>query len=408
MTEKHIYTVSELTQYIKVILEDAFPSVWVEGEVTDYKGRHSSGHIYFSIKDERSQMRVVIFKQDAQDIKFDITNGLAVLCFGRLSVYERQGQYQLYISKIEPKGVGALQLKFEQLKEKLRKEGLFDGAHKRPLPFLPRRIGIVTSPTGAAIRDMLHVLAKRFANIEVIINPVRVQGEGAAAEIAQAIGDFNKFSDIDVMIVGRGGGSIEDLWAFNEERLARAIYNSKIPVISAVGHEVDYTIADFVADVRAATPSVAAEMVVKKKEDLLVALEAMYNNLKKALLNKLELLKDELADFAGARVFREPLALVYEYQQSLDALVEELYMRASHILSMNKERLATIIGKLDALSPLAVLSRGYSITLALPEETVVRDAAKLRRGDRVKTMVVKGSFVSRVEETGGSDGRYKV
>jgi len=235
---RYIYKVSQLTSSIKIILEDSLSNIWVEGEISNFRSP-ASGHFYFTLKDEKSELRCVSFKGNNEKIKFDIKDGMHVVCNGKVSVYEKQGAYQLYVSKIEPKGIGALQLAFEQLKERLFKEGLFDESRKKPIPGLPDRIGIVTSPTGAAIRDVLNVLKRRFPNVEIIINPVKVQGEGAKEEIAQAIGDFNKLDNVDVIILCRGGGSLEDLWAFNEEIVARAVYNSRIPTISAVGHEID-------------------------------------------------------------------------------------------------------------------------------------------------------------------------
>ncbi|MBI3008015.1 MAG: exodeoxyribonuclease VII large subunit, partial [Candidatus Omnitrophica bacterium] len=320
--KEHVYTVSELTKELKIILEDSFPRVWVEGEVSNYK-LHTSGHLYFTLKDESSQLRAIVWKDTAVRFKFELKDGTAVICFGRLSVYDKQGQYQLYVEKLEPRGLGALQLAFEQLKAKLSKEGLFDPAHKKPVPLLPKRIGIVTSPTGAAIRDILNVLDRRFSNVEVIIYPVKVQGEGAREEISNAIRDLNTFGNIDVMIVGRGGGSLEDLWAFNEEIVARAIYNSNIPVISAVGHEIDWTIADFVSDMRAPTPSAAAELVIGRKEDLMMRIDGFNVRLKSALLNKVNLLKKEFESLMSAYVLRHPLNIVQQYQQTIDDLTEE-------------------------------------------------------------------------------------
>ena len=403
---EHVYTVSELTKELKVILEDSFPGVWIEGEVSNYK-LHTSGHIYFTLKDEFSQLRAIIWKEIATRFKFDLKDGIAVICFGRISVYDKQGQYQLYVEKLEPKGLGALQLAFEQLKLKLSKEGLFDPAHKKPIPLLPRRIGIVTSPTGAAIRDILNVLDRRFSNVEVIINPVRVQGEGAAVEIATAIRDFNIFgseackANVDVMIVGRGGGSLEDLWAFNEEIVARAIYNSNIPVISAVGHEIDWTIADFVADLRAPTPSSAAELVIGRKEELVMRIDSLTTRLKSALLNKVNLLKKEFESLASSYVLRHPLNIVQQYQQRVDDLTEELRQVMGYFIKLMHERLKAIIGKLDSLSPLAILSRGYSITLKLPGEVVVKDVKSLKVGDLVRTRLGKGAFAGKVERIDG-------
>jgi exodeoxyribonuclease VII large subunit len=260
----HILSVTQLTSRIKSLLEETFPDVWVEGELSNLSVPQS-GHAYFTLKDEHSQIRAVLFRSSQRSIKFTLQHGMQVICRGRVSVYEPRGEYQLILEYIEPKGMGALQLAFEQLKARLEKEGLFDLEHKKPLPLLPRRIGIVTSPTGAAIRDMLRVIKRRHPKIQILIYPVPVQGVEAAPAIVEAIQYFNGERNVDVMIVGRGGGSLEDLWAFNEEAVVRAIYASRVPVISAIGHETDYTIADFVADLRAPTPSAAAEMGVESE-----------------------------------------------------------------------------------------------------------------------------------------------
>ena len=267
MQEK-IYTVTEITKEIKSILEESLPSVWVEGEISNYI-LHSSGHRYFSMKDENAQIRCTLWRFRGGKLSFEPEDGMRVIAFGNISVYERNGQYQLDVIELISAGWGKLDIAFQRLKEKLFREGLFDEEHKKPIPEFPEAIGLVTSPTGAAVRDMIKIIHKRFPGVGIIVNPVRVQGEGAAEEIAQAIQEFNEFAKIDVMIVGRGGGSLENLWAFNEERVARAIYDSKIPIISAVGHQIDFTISDFVADLRAPTPSAAAQMVIKDKEELL-------------------------------------------------------------------------------------------------------------------------------------------
>jgi len=373
---KHIYTVSELTREARMLLESAFGAVWVQGEISNLIA-HSSGHMYFSLKDEGAVLNCAMFRAENQLLKFAPKDGMQVLCSGRVSIYDKQGRYQLYVQAMEPKGLGALQLAFQQLKEKLQKEGLFDQARKRPIPFLPRRIGIVTSPTGAAIRDILKISTGRFQNVEIIINPVKVQGETAAREIAAAIKGFNEYGNIDVMIVGRGGGSVEDLWPFNEEIVARAIFDSKIPVISAVGHEVDFTISDFVADLRASTPSEAAKLVIPEKEKLISDIEALYRRLTNSFLT-----------------------LVLQMGQRLDDLTHSLAIGLDHLIKLNKEAFNTVTGKLEALSPLAVLSRGYSITFKLPDGKSVKDAGSLKGGDKVKTILNKGKFISTVEKTG--------
>ncbi len=395
--EKHIYTVSELTKYIRVILEDSFPAIWVEGEISNYT-LHSSGHMYFSMRDANSVLKCAMFKRANEKLKFKLKDGMKVICFGAVSVYEARGDYQLIVEDIEPKGVGALQLQFQQLKEKLAKEGLFDVAHKIPIPYLPTRIGVVTSPTGAAIRDILNVARRRFSNVEIIINPVKVQGQGAKEEIALAIRQFNKLKNIDVMIVGRGGGSLEDLWAFNEEIVARAIYESEIPVISAVGHEIDYTIADFVADVRAPTPSAAAELVIPKKEDLANAINTSRTRLKNALAGKIDFLKEKLISLKESYVLRQPLNLVIQYEQKIDDICKNLAVYIDHLVKMRGENFNLLSSKLEVLSPLGILNRGYSITTKLPEGIIIKDSKILKRGDQVETKIGKGKFTSKVEE----------
>lgn len=372
--ERYIYKVSELTAGIKLTLESSFPNVWVEGEISNFIA-HSSGHFYFTLKDERGELKCTFFRGYNEKIKFEIKNGMYALCFGKIGVYERRGQYQLNVSRMEPKGVGALQLAFEQLKEKLFKEGLFDDSKKIQIPMLPDRIGIVTSPTGAAIRDILHVLGKRFSNVEIIINPVKVQGDGAKEEISSAIDEFNRLSNVDVIIVGRGGGSLEDLWAFNEEVVARAIHRSKLPIISAVGHEIDWTISDFVADLRAATPSVSAERVIAKKSELIDRLD----NIEKRLKNC-------------------PLDIIKEYEQRLDDIEEGLGLRFKHYIELKEENFKLISEKVEILSPLSILARGYSINFKLPEKKVLRDVKILKKGDLVETRLLNGSFKSKVEE----------
>ncbi|MCM8760539.1 MAG: exodeoxyribonuclease VII large subunit [Candidatus Omnitrophica bacterium] len=395
--EKHIYTVSELTKYIRVILEDSFPALWVEGEISNYT-LHSSGHMYFSLKDANSVIPCAMFKRANEKLKFKLKDGLKVIAFGKVSVYEPRGSYQLIVEEMEPKGIGALQLQFQQLKEKLQKEGLFEQSHKVAIPHLPTRIGVVTSPTGAAIQDILNIARRRFSNVEIILYPVKVQGEGAAGEIATAIRDFNRLKNIDVMIVGRGGGSLEDLWAFNEEVVARAIYDSAIPVISAVGHEIDYTIADFVADMRAPTPSAAAELVIPKKEDLQNAIAANVDRLKNALFSKLDILSHRLEALKDSYIFRQPLNMVMQYEQMIDDLRKDMAIRIEHLLKIRSENFNLLAQKLDVLSPLAILSRGYSITVKLPGRSILKDVRSIGAGDRVETRLGKGRFVSRVEE----------
>ena len=393
--EKRIYSVSELTDDIKVLLENTFPEVWVEGEISNFS-QSQSGHIYFSLKDPKSTLRCVFFRGVNQGLKFSLKDGLQCLAGGRINVYAPSGQYQLNIQRLEPKGAGALQLAFEQLKEKLTQEGLFEPAHKRPLPLLPLRVGVVTSPTGAAIRDILNILKRRAPFVKIILNPVKVQGEGAAEEVAQAIKEFNQYKEVDVLIVGRGGGSLEDLWAFNEEIVARAIYNSRIPVISAVGHEIDWTIADFTSDLRAPTPSAAAELVARQKDDLMSELRHVFSRMSSSMHNKIKTLHKELFRFQDAYVLKYPLNFIQLSLQRIDELNHRLNQRAGYILETAQHRWTHLAGRLEALSPLNVLSRGYSISFKLPEMKVVTDTSQINTGDRIQTRLKDGSFTSQV------------
>ena len=423
---KHIYTVSEITQGIKTILGNSFPEVWVEGEISNFNA-HPSGHFYFSLKDKDAVLAGVMFARANREVKFKIEDGLKVVCFGKIDAYLPQSKYQLIVEKIEPKGIGSLQLALEQLKQKLEKEGLFKTEHKRPIPYLPSRIGVVTSLSGAAIKDILKVLDRRFAEANIIINPVTVQGEQAKQEIASAIGDFNLFNEksapgqgIEVMIVGRGGGSIEDLWAFNEEVVARAIYNSKIPVISAVGHERDWTIADLVADLRAATPSVAAELVIPKKEDLKQTVQDLLSGLEsslsgitlnyrqelEALLHRLNLGMQHAVELNASQFYSavkklailNPAVLIEQHMLRLRDLARQIYVRAGHLLKLKQALFNTLTEKLASLSPLNILSRGYSISFKMPEGAVLKDARDLDKGQMIKTRLHKGEILSQVME----------
>jgi exodeoxyribonuclease VII large subunit len=439
--DRTILTVSRLTALIKGVLEENFEHVWVEGEVSNL-AMPASGHLYFTLKDAGAQLRCVMFRASARALKFKPKDGMGLVVRGRLSLFEPRGEYQLIVEYLEPLGIGALQLAFAQLKERLAAEGLFAEAHKKPIPKLPQRIGIVTSATGAAVHDILNVLNRRFANVEVLIYPVKVQGEGAAAEIARAVREFNRYGHIDVMIVGRGGGSIEDLWAFNEEVVARAIYHSRIPVISAVGHEVDFTIADFVADLRAPTPSAAAELVIKSKAELAAELDALSHRLRQGIRRR-------LADYGGrmhalTRSLKDPSMLIGHLAQHIDHFSERLnfawrgelkrrrdrlaflrnhlrltnpaltvergrellvtlFTRGEHglhcIVEKYRERVAVNSGKLQALSPLQTLSRGYAIACLLPEGTVVKGSEQLAPGDRIDLTFQRGGAVCTVDET---------
>ncbi len=397
MEERKIYSVSEITSRIKQTLEVYFTGVWVEGEVSNLR-RPSSGHLYFTLKDEKAELKTVMFRFVNKNLKFKLEDGLQVIIYGGLTVYEKRGDYQISAVEIEPKGLGAMQLAFEQLKKRLEKEGLFAPIHKKPIPVFPRRIGIITSATGAAIRDIIHLINLRAANVRILLNPVRVQGEGAAEEIARAVGELNEIGGLDVIILGRGGGSVEDLWAFNEEIVARSIFDSKIPIISAVGHEIDYTISDFTADLRAATPSHAAELVIGRREELESCLAQFVFRLKSAIRTKFDSLRNRLQIARQSYAFRIPLGLTEQYGQRIDDFTARIKVILGQRLEILKEKLGASSGRLEALSPLGVLNRGYSLALKLPERTSIRDAGTLKINDSVEVIVHRGKFTSKVTE----------
>ena len=437
--QRKIYSVYALTTEIKGTLEK-LGIVWVQGEISNFK-HHSSGHMYFSLKDDRAQIKAACFRNSNLYLKFRPEDGLEVIARGRISVYEPRGDYQLIVEYMEPKGLGSLQLAFEQLKEKLRKEGLFDQNKKIPLPLLPHKIGIVTSPTGAAIRDMLRILKRRNASLNVLIYPARVQGSGAAEEIAEGIRYLNTRVDIDVIIVGRGGGSIEDLWAFNEEIVARSISQSKIPVISAVGHEVDFTIADFVADLRAPTPSAAAELVSGARDDLRLTVQSLGARLLQAVLRSIEGRRLALERLARNRSFNVAPDMIRDFQQRFDEATLRLKLAAgNHVsntrhrermlhtrliridlrqiierwkervaynnqamissikafLQQTDSRLQGVVGRIDALSPLAILQRGYAICRDAAGG-IVKEADRMTAGERVEVILAKGRLDCLVE-----------
>jgi exodeoxyribonuclease VII large subunit len=443
-----VLSVTDLTRRVKELLEERFPSVWVEGEVSNLRSP-SSGHLYFTLKDSNAQLPVVLFRGVAVKIGFKLKDGLQIIAFGDISVYEKSGQYQLVARRLLPKGLGALQLAFEELKQRLAKEGLFDPARKKPIPALPQHIGLVTSPTGAAIRDFLNVIGRRFPNVHIVIHPVRVQGEGAAQEIAAAIDEFDALHasrrvPLDVLIVTRGGGSLEDLWAFNEEIVARALARSKIPTISAVGHEIDFTISDFVADLRAPTPSAAAELVVKAKDDFARQIEQYQSRLRKDLRLQLAEARQRFSDLASSYVFRRPAEVIRQYQQQVDDYGHRLTRATSVTLGAHharlqtadekfkllspqallvnwrqqlgsddqrfqsawthhwqemRHRLAQANAKVELLSPKATLQRGYSITLVPDTGRIVRSVTHVKAGTKISTKVLDGEFGSVVSSS---------
>lgn len=393
---KYIYTVTKITQEIEVIFENTFGSgVWVEGEVSNFKAA-SSGHCYFSLKDEKSVLNAAIFSRVNREVKFKLEDGIKVICFGKVDVYGPRGQYQLIVEKIEPKGIGARQLAFEQLKERLAKEGLFDPLRKKELPLMPFSVGIVTSGTGAAIRDILEILRKGAICVDLVIRSVRVQGAGAALEIAKGIEEFNEFNKVDIIIVSRGGGSTEDLWEFNEEVCARAVYNSKIPVVSAVGHQINISLCDLAADLFVETPTAAAKIIVDKKNYLLAELTGLRQELSFSVASVINSLKNEAIRLKHS--LKSPADRLDEKEQFLDELTTALNNNARQRINITRERLGSSIERLEALSPLAVLSRGYSLSMREVDGLVVKDTLKINPGDRIKTILSKGSFISKVEK----------
>jgi len=396
--DRTILTVSELNEHIKTVLDSdpVLRRVLVSGELSNYK-IYPSGHHYFSLKDKDGALRCVMFRADAAKLRFRPENGMGVVCAGRVSVYSRDGAYQLYVSDIRPDGMGDLYVAYEQLKARLQSEGLFDPAHKKPIPPMPARIAVVTSGAGAAVRDIIRVLGKRWPLSKVLILPVRVQGAEAAAEIAGAIRYANRHELADLIITGRGGGSMEDLWAFNEEIVARAIYDSVIPVISAVGHEPDVTISDFVADLRAATPSNAAELAVPDQSDVMDRLLDERIRLGQAVHKKLDRLSLRLEDLASRQVMRSPDAFIQQRRMDLDRLSDRLLAAEKHVLAEKKHRYIRLTSALEAMSPLKVLSRGFSLTTDSTGR-ILRDAGQVSPGDRVHVRVERGGLDCIVEQ----------
>jgi exodeoxyribonuclease VII large subunit len=393
----NVYTVSEITGRIKKLLEVKFIRVGVVGEISNLRPA-ASGHLYFSLKDETSLISAVLFRNDARRVRFELRDGMEVTAWGRIGVYKPRGSYQLIVSRVEPLGVGALQLALEQLKAKLSAEGLFDAGNKKPLPGLPDRIGIVTSPTGAALRDILQVINRRFGNIRVIINPVPVQGEGSGDRIARAVREFNRWNNVDVIIVSRGGGSLEDLWAFNEEAVVRSIFDSEIPVISAVGHEIDWTLSDFAADLRAPTPSAGAELVVARKSDLLAALNMLQRRLENEIIRRLSALRVRVERACQSAIIHDPSRILRQSQQHLDELTARLGLLIRHRLQLSRGLVESLRERLGILNPLAILSRGYSFTRSLPDGRILTSSTGLKIGDQVEITLKDGSIISRIIE----------
>ncbi len=391
-----VYSVTELNNYVKRILEsdENLKNVFVTGEISNFKN-HYSGHMYMTIKDEGGAIKSVMFSSYASRLKFVPENGMKVIILGSVSLYNKDGSYQLYITDMQPDGVGALNLAFEQLKEKLGKEGLFNTEFKKPIPKFPKKIGVMTAPDGAAVRDIFSVLKRRYPVAEIVFCPVAVQGASAAPEIAKAITLFNKQNAADVLIVGRGGGSLEDLWAFNEEIVARAIFNSQIPVISAVGHETDFTIADFVADLRAPTPSAAAELAVPDVFELKSDLMGLRQHLSVLMRNMIETEKEKIGNYEKQITILSPVNKIQNSRQELSNLYEKVVNSMTFKMNDEKSKIALLSSKLNALSPLNVLSRGYSI--AYNDNKPIKSVSDVKKGDNIKIQVTDGEFFAEVK-----------
>lgn len=399
-----VLSVRDLTLHVKRLLErdQLLQAVWVRGEISNFKW-HSSGHIYFTLKDETSQVKCVMFRSSAQRLRFRPDNGMQVLVHGNVTVFERDGAYQLYAVEMDPAGVGALHLEYEQLKRRLAEEGLFAEELKRPLPLLPRRVGIITAPTGAAIRDMITIARRRFPSVRLVVAPAMVQGAEAPGSLIRGLELMGRISDVDVIIIGRGGGSLEDLWAFNDEGLARAIRACPVPVVSAVGHETDFTIADFAADLRAPTPSAAAELVVPSRSELQGTVDGLRIRLASAARRIVERKRIRLRGLAERPVLERPQGRLLQDRQRLDDLIRRLGYVGGQMLGGHRRELRGLAGRLDALSPLAVLSRGYAIARA-ESGRVIKEAAQVTVGDSVQVMLHKGQLHCRVESLEIEDG----
>ncbi len=397
--QKRVITVSELNEYLKMLFEydEILRNIYIKGEISNFTNHYKTGHFYFSLKDAGGSVRAVMFRSSASKLKFKPENGMRVVVGGRVSVFPRDGQYQIYVDVMEPDGVGALYMAYEQLRAKLEKEGLFAEERKKPLPKFPKRIGIVTSPTGAAIRDMLHITGRRFPSAEIVLYPALVQGADAAASIARGIRYFNAKKTVDLLIVGRGGGSLEDLWAFNEELLVREVAASELPVISAVGHETDFTLCDFAADLRAPTPSAAAELAVPDTEELLSSLGHMDDRLSLAVSRRLARNRDRLGMLSSSRMLKDPRAFIDDKRMALAMDESALYARMERILASKRAEFQYKTAKVEALNPLAVVARGYSAVFD-ERGVLVKSVSQVKEGDGISFALTDGKVHARVEK----------
>jgi len=395
--EEKIYTVTAVTRLIKYTLEESFPSIWVEGEISNYI-HHSSGHRYLSLKDENATIKLTIWRSVGQGLKFEPEDGMKVRAFGDISVYEKGGNYQLNVKRLVPVGVGELEIAFRQLYEKLSKEGLFEPDRKITIPEYPLKVGIVTSPTGAAIRDMIQIGRRRNDAVQLILYPAQVQGKGAELSIIAGIEYFDRRSDIDVIITGRGGGSLEDLWAFNEEALVRAIADCRKPIVTAIGHEIDTTLSDLAADLRAPTPSAAAELVIWDKTAFIEGLKEYLQRLRNALSAMAESKRAELNQLITRPVFKRPETFVREREQYLDNLEKRFAAVGKILFEKQKNGLSLALSRLESLSPLAILKRGYAVIKGFPGGKMIRSISAVNKDETVEALLNDGSLIARVEE----------
>jgi len=401
LDDEKVYTVTAITRLIKYTLEESFPSIWVEGEISNYI-HHSSGHRYLVLKDQNATIKLTIWRSVGQSLRFEPENGMKVRAYGSISVYEKGGNYQLNVRKLMSVGVGDLEVAFHQLYEKLSKEGLFDETAKKPIPEYPMKIGIVTSPTGAAIRDMIQISRRRNPLVQLILYPAQVQGDGAERSIIEGIRYFNTRPDIEAIIIGRGGGSLEDLWAFNEEALVRAVYKSGKPIVSAVGHEIDTTLSDLAADLRAPTPSAAAELVIWELADVIELFGQNIARINDAMKQLVESGRESIAEIMKRPVYRRPELLIREKEQQLDNLLRLLDNAGKNNLEKKKNLLSLAVSKLESLSPLAILKRGYAVLKDLPSGKPIKSVDNVKIDGQVEVVLTDGKFRAKITGISGN------
>jgi exodeoxyribonuclease VII large subunit len=398
MLSSNIYSVSGITRIIKSLIEENIPAVWVEGEISNFK-QHYSGHVYFTLKDSEAQISAVFWKSRVASLDFDPEDGMLVQALGTIRLYEKSGRYQLDIIRMQPAGVGQLQLAFEKLKQKLDAEGLFDPSHKKSIPSFPEKIGIVTSETGAAIKDITNIIHRRAPHVQLIVRNTKVQGTGAAEDIATALKEFNKQSEVDLIIVGRGGGSYEDLWAFNEEIVARAIYGSNIPIISAVGHEIDFTISDFVSDLRAPTPSAAAELAVPDARELKENILYLKKRLNDIIISKIEISRERINYIKNSYAFNRPQDILKQYALQVDDLNNKLVKSISNLIIRYREYCNQLKLRLNNLNPIKVLERGYSISYI--DSKIIENIDQVNLQSEMRTEIASGTILSTINRKKG-------